>query len=613
MFASQNQIQKIQALLQTGLAAQQAGRAAEAEKAYRQVLALNPRQPDALQLWGLLAKSLGQNDQARELMQRSLAIQPRQPNVWSNLGNLVLGMGDAVQALDCYDKALVLSPRDPQLHFNRAKALDALAETGKALDSLDKALHHKPDYAPAISLRASLLLQQGALQDAELAARKAIALRPDDARSWNNLGLALRRQDRYGEAEPAYRQALAINNSFKEVWLNLGNVLIDLDQQEEALAAYRHALALDPFYGEAHENLARQLWRMGRTAEAGASYETVAQAYPDDPRALSLLANGKLLFGLAEDALKDLEQAMALGAVSAQHTHLKARLLLRVNRPAEALTVLEGLVAASPDNIPYLQDLATAQFRNNDPAGAARTAAAILERDAQAQFGLAYLGTAQRMLGDPAADWLYDYDNSIAIIDLPAPPFWENVDAFLDALRAIVKPLHNTERAPLHLTLKHGSQTTGNLLEVHRDGPIGALRETILAAISRFINTLPPNPDHPFHGRALTCKNLQITGSWSSRLADGGYHTHHIHTDGWISGVYYIDVPPVVADDESKEGWLTFGKANIGPEIDLPFVKAVQPKPGRMVLFPSFVWHGTVPFHDKTNRITIAFDITPTS
>ena len=37
----------------------------------------------------------------------------------------------------------------------------------------------------------------------------------------------------------------------------------------------------------------------------------------------------------------------------------------------------------------------------------------------------------------------------------------------------------------------------------------------------------------------------------------------------------------------------------------------VKPQPGKLVLFPSYVWHGTVPFTRSAERMTVAFDAAP--
>jgi hypothetical protein len=93
-------------------------------------------------------------------------------------------------------------------------------------------------------------------------------------------------------------------------------------------------------------------------------------------------------------------------------------------------------------------------------------------------------------------------------------------------------------------------------------------------------------------------------------MCGGGFHVNHIH-NGWISSVYYVDVPEIAADAQAHQGWLKFGE----PSADLGFGNAVrrlvQPKPGRLVLFPSYLWHGTVPFNSDETRMTIAFDAMP--
>jgi hypothetical protein len=89
-----------------------------------------------------------------------------------------------------------------------------------------------------------------------------------------------------------------------------------------------------------------------------------------------------------------------------------------------------------------------------------------------------------------------------------------------------------------------------------------------------------------------------------------------VHPHGWLSSVYYIALPPSVAGSEQspahRPGWLEFGQPDfqVGGQ-DLPALAAVQPRVGRLVLFPSYLWHGTRPFHDEATRLTVAFDVVP--
>ena len=68
-------------------------------------------------------------------------------------------------------------------------------------------------------------------------------------------------------------------------------------------------------------------------------------------------------------------------------------------------------------------------------------------------------------------------------------------------------------------------------------------------------------------------------------------------------------------DEKEKQGWIKFGESGFTQLGDKnpPPRRTVQPQPGRLVLFPSYMWHGTVPFHGPTPRTTIAFDVVPSA
>lgn len=87
----------------------------------------------------------------------------------------------------------------------------------------------------------------------------------------------------------------------------------------------------------------------------------------------------------------------------------------------------------------------------------------------------------------------------------------------------------------------------------------------------------------------------------------------HVHPLGWISSAYYVDVPQEIADSDAHGGGIKFGE----PDIDIGEMgkprRRIQPAVGRLVLFPSYMWHGTVPFESQTSRMTVAFDVVPTT
>jgi hypothetical protein len=79
-----------------------------------------------------------------------------------------------------------------------------------------------------------------------------------------------------------------------------------------------------------------------------------------------------------------------------------------------------------------------------------------------------------------------------------------------------------------------------------------------------------------------------------------------VHPEGWISSAFYVRVP---GDLQETEGWLTFGEPGPATAPPLPPEHLVKPEPGLLVLFPSYMWHGTVPFQSAEKRLSCAFDI----
>jgi hypothetical protein len=158
--------------------------------------------------------------------------------------------------------------------------------------------------------------------------------------------------------------------------------------------------------------------------------------------------------------------------------------------------------------------------------------------------------------------------------------------------------------------LRGGSQTSGVLFG-RREPEIDALRDAIAAAVLRYSEQLPDDPSHPFLRRKAT--GIRFAGSWSVRLWSSGRHVNHYHQDGWISSAYYVSLPPSVAHAREgvTAGCIQFGEPPVELGLGIGPRRVIQPRAGRLVLFPSYLWHGTVPFEDDAPRLTVAFDAVP--
>jgi len=143
-------------------------------------------------------------------------------------------------------------------------------------------------------------------------------------------------------------------------------------------------------------------------------------------------------------------------------------------------------------------------------------------------------------------------------------------------------------------------------LERSQDPVVKALFAAVDGPIRSYIETLRERDD--VLGRRVT-NGYRFSGAWSVALRPGGSHVNHIHPMGWISSAFHIVTPPAV--DEGQQGWLKFGEPELPTTPKLEAEHFIKPVPGTLVLFPSYMWHGTVPFGGQASRLTAAFDALP--
>jgi hypothetical protein len=202
------------------------------------------------------------------------------------------------------------------------------------------------------------------------------------------------------------------------------------------------------------------------------------------------------------------------------------------------------------------------------------------------------------MMDDPRWNWLEGDDRFVGVYDIAdrLPP--------LDTLAEALRRLHTLSEQPLEQSLRGGTQADGIFL--HVDPVMVALRDAIRTTVAEHLAQLPARDEsHPL--LAPRRDEIRFSGSWSVRLHGGGYHANHVHPAGWISSALYIALPPDLGRDGA--GFLTLGDAK-SPTLDVqtPPFRTIEPKPGRLALFPSYMWHGTKPFGEG-ERITVAFDV----
>lgn len=346
--------------------------------------------------------------------------------------------------------------------------------------------------------------------------------------------------------------------------------------------------------------LAKVRWQRG-DPEFAADLERAIASNPDQ---LQLRLVAASLWRNAGDQ----ERALSLAMEGTRFTPAEPALLTSIGllledmgRSAEALRHLSQAVAYAPTPR-FRTNLIPTLLRVRKADEAQRIVSELLTEAPADQQLIAYQALIHRQLGNlEAYRALYDYERLVRTYSLFTDS--EECTRFNGEFARELLNLHHASQHPLDQSLRGGTQTDRHLpLE---NAAVAEFFRLVDPAIRDYIGALD-HRDHIFDRRQLA--GYRVNGSWSVALQSGGFHLNHIHPQGWISSAYYVQVPKL--PDDVGAGWLKFGE----PGFQLDGMRPdhfVKPAPGLLVLFPSYMWHGTVPFTDQALRLTAAFDVVP--
>jgi len=585
----------------------QSGQYSAAHAQLEAVVAANPDYVEGLRLLAGTKQALGDLTQAESLLRRALEIDAAWPPTLTTLAELLLMTGRTAEAVPLLQRAVRSSPRAAFLlarHYldggQPAAALDIAtiwSNSGKADMNLAEVL---------VAAYAAL----GRQSEAVTQARRLVATTPASLIAAYTLALALNAAQQPEEGERIARQTLPHARSSAALHYTHARSLIDLERFDEAERALRECVRLEPHRAEAHDRLAQLVWmRTGNIDEATRALDQALAIYGQDD---ALWATKAALLQEAGDARAALTCLTERAARPQSHPNLliRAGLAALEFEPAAALKFAERALRALPSNPTARKLLCAAYLGVGEGAKALTECVSLLQASPDDQYLVAMQTTALRLLNDPRYESFCDYSKMVRRGFLETPPGWSDLNSFLTELTSHLNALHSPRgHRPLYQSLRQGTETTQDLSR-SQDPVIQALFHSFAAPIARYREHIGQGED-PLRRRNRGTS--RFNGSWSVRLYSGGYHTSHVHPRGWISSACYIQLPDSMRAAETAEGILSFGKPGIltTPSLDAEF--SVRPEVGLLVLFPSYFWHGTLPFHSEQPRLTVAFDAVPVS
>ena len=488
------------------------------------------------------------------------------------------------------------APAKPRsLTFDEAIAAYRTGEREKLADQLGATVAGGATDARLWNLHGLVLRDLGRRQEAIESLRRAAQMAPGSARIAHALARTL-----YEAGLPsldAYGAALKAAPSDTEIVAGMTSAFVAQGETDTAIAGLERIVGRSPHWVEGHILLAKLRWAQGEREQFARSFEAATTAAPE----VFQLWREWILALMHAEQWDEVLRVIAKGrAVGGEQKLFAVNEAITFAERGDDFDRVEALLA------PFAElDDGTVQVRRIRHYlrwGRPEQADAIITpwtKRPEAFMFWPYASVAWRMLGDPRWDWLEGDERFVGVYDIAdrLPP--------LDVLADTLRKLHTLSGQPLEQSLRGGTQTDGDIF-THIDPVIVQLREAIRATVAEHAAQLPPNdPTHPLLEPPRA--PIDFTGAWSVRLQSQGYHANHVHPAGWISSALYIVLPPDLGRDGA--GFLTLGDPSAPTfKVDMPPFRTVEPKPGRLALFPSYMWHGTRPFGEG-ERMTVAFDV----
>ncbi len=418
--------------------------------------------------------------------------------------------------------------------------------------------------------------EAGELSAAGRLYRRILRKEPNYAPALNLYGILASQRGDARNAVKRLERAVAEDGNTLDYRINLGAVLESSGDFDRAFDCYREALEHSPRNGDILARLSEATKDANRYQDLADTLDGVCTAHPGNAEALHLHGMALYMLHRTEEAVESLQRATELAPGNA-HAHANlGSALMDMGRPEEALAACETCLRLHPGE-----------------SYALATKVIALEE----------LGEYEQLRP------LIDFEALLEVRMLEPPAGFDDIGAFNDALEAAVLAHPTLRRDPNHRSCHFADQTDDLFLDPKE--PFIALKSMVQAAGDEYRHKLSRDSEYPF--LATPAPKTELV-SWGNVYRSQGHQGAHIHATSWLSACYYVRVPDLVRrGDNSHKGWIAFGQPpDHYPVTKEPDISYFEPVEGKLVVFPSYLYHRTVPFEDDALRISIAFDFDPT-
>lgn len=331
----------------------------------------------------------------------------------------------------------------------------------------------------------------------------------------------------------------------------------------------------------------------------------VIQSTHLDGGAFDCLALVNLKLGYLNEALDSAKKAIAINNLSIEFKYSLQSIYTVIGELEKAKVILIEILRIAPDHKNGLRQLGIIELRRNSPSESLVHLLKASELDSFDQRTISHQIIALQALGKfKQARELQSFDSLVKTEKL-IPIQYKTINEFNLTLEKELKNHESLTWEPQGLVTRGGYMTTA--LENESTSAFKCLIALIKDSIEQYRLSLNGSNKHPFLTKIPKEFRLHL---WGVILNQNGQVGPHIHEESWLSGAYYVKLPTLGDDKNKFSGCLEFGT----PHREIPYSfpaenKLIKPDEGKLVLFPSYYFHQTIPYEDENERISIAFDV----
>jgi|GEM_PF-2955060 len=567
---------------------------------------LAPKNFEAVYLAGISLYRLERFDPAQKLLSQALLLNPHNAELLNTLGNVFGRLARPLSAIKSYRKAIAVQPDYTPAYVNLGKKLSETGNVKEAFEVLIKAYNKEPSNAQLALIIADIYIVRKQFKSAEKYLDRVERLSGiSDLVDFRRLSIQV-----------ACSKFTGIERRFSD-FENAYGASIEFAQLK-----------------------AKYLFEAGKITEAKSYIQTRLSKSPDS-FLMSLYLKLEGLKSTRDQFLGLVKEVVSMSSANSDYSLIAIEHLMLTDDVQNSLVLYEQLPKAQsqsirglmlgtsiyenlPDGLSRAVQLAQkASNQNSEYEGAAICLARVLLRsgkfkkardlvafwrshNSESQFWLAYEATVSRCINIKKYNELCNYESMVQVYELEIPAGYDSIEEFNAKLATALTSLHGFSEAPLDQSLRSGTQSIRSL-EFEKIPVIQEYIKALGKTIRAYIDHLKQFENIDL-GQRVT-DDFVMQGCWSVRLKKGGRHVNHVHPEGWISSAYYVQTPSLEVD--GQDGWIKFGEPPFPIDGFDSVERWIKPEAGKLVLFPSYFWHGVSPVKSDEIRITAPFDIVP--